>query len=211
VQTPSEQVSVVAGHVVHAPPFTPHCVGLPVTHVEPVQQPPAHVSARHAGHVPPLHAPGRQLSQAAPPEPHRASALPGSQVEPLQHPEHDVSSQRHTPPEQCCPVPQGLPVPHRQEPLAEHVSAVMPHASHLEPLSPQSFAFGGVTQVVPEQQPLVHELELQMQEPPLHTCPAPHAAPVPHRQVPFVQLSADVELQSTHADPSAPQVCRVDV
>jgi hypothetical protein len=100
-QTPAAHVSVVAGHVEQAPPPTPHCVTLAGSQVGPVQHPLGQVSARQAGQVPPLHEPGKQLSHAAPPEPHIASAFPGSHVEPLQHPVHDELSQRHAPPEQC--------------------------------------------------------------------------------------------------------------
>jgi hypothetical protein len=100
-------VSVVSGQVEHAPPPVPHWPTLAGSQVDPVQHPFGHDVASQEGQVPDVHTPGRQLPHFAPPEPHRLLSLPVSQVEPLQHPVQDVLSQRHTPPEQCWPSPQG--------------------------------------------------------------------------------------------------------
>jgi hypothetical protein len=66
---------------------------------------------------------------------------------------------------------------------------------------------GGETQVEPSQHPFGHVCALQTQAPDWHTCPAPHAADVPHWQAPAAeQLSDRVAEHPTHAAPSVPQV-----
>ena len=196
---------MVWGHCEHSPPPVPHWPTLAGSHVGPVQHPFGHDVASHEGQVPDVHTPGRQLPHIAPPEPHNVLSLPVSQIEPLQQPTHDVLSQRHTPPEQCWPSPQGSWLPHIHAPAAVHVSEVTPQSSHFDPATPQSPEDVVVTQLVPEQHP-VHELELHTQAPPLQTCPAPQAPFVPQRQRPAVQLSDVAVLQATHWAASVPHV-----
>ncbi len=160
------------------------------------------MSARHAGQVPPLHDPGKQLSHCAPPDPQKLSSFPGSQVAPLQQPSHVVPSHTHTPPEQLCPSPQGGPLPHKHAPPVVHVSAVTPQGSHCDPPEPQ-LSEVTETHVVPEQHP-VHEVELHTQAPLLQICPLPHCAFVPQRHIPAEQLSADAALHPTQVSAPMP-------
>ena len=60
-------------------------------------------------------------------------------------------------------------------------------------------------QVLPEQQPLEHDVAVHWQLPPTHTCPVAHAGPPPQEHLPLVQPSARVELQVVHALPPEPQ------
>jgi hypothetical protein len=55
----------------------------------------------------------------------------------------------------------------------------------------------------PSQQPDGHEVALHTQLPPWHTCPAAHAAPLPHPHAPPWQVSA-VEGHAAHAAPPVP-------
>jgi hypothetical protein len=144
--------------------------------------------------------------QAPPPAPQYVVVLPVSHWLPLQQPLHDVLSHSHTPPEQCCPVAHGDPVPHMQAPVvAEQLSDVAPHDAHVRPWSPHSAPVGGDTQVVPLQHPLGHVWALQTHEPDWHTCPAPHSADEPHRHAPDVeQLFESDDGHVTHVAPSVP-------
>jgi hypothetical protein len=61
-------------------------------------------------------------------------------------------------------------------------------------------------QVFPAQHPLGHDVASHTQAPLTQRWPAPQAGPVPQVQLPFVQLSALVALQATHAAPLVPQL-----
>jgi hypothetical protein len=160
----------------------------------------------------PLHAPGRQLSHVAPPEPQLSSSVPGQQVEPLQHPVgHDDGPQKHMLLEQYwASGAHGWPLvlPHVQTPMS-HVSALIPQGWHWDPWYPQLSVSGVVMQLVPAQHP-EHEVESHKQVcEELQYCPAPHWAFVPQRHTPAVQLSAVAgvpDVQSAHETPSVPQV-----
>ncbi len=96
--------------------------------------------------------------------------MPPSHWLPLQHPlGHDDESHTHVPPEQCCPVEQGDPVPHVHCPVVgEHPSDVRPHVEHARPWSPHSGPVGGDTQVVPLQHPFGHVWALHTHDPDWH-------------------------------------------
>jgi hypothetical protein len=101
-QTPAlEQLSALAPHWMHPPPFAPQAVAVGIiVHVGPEQHPVGHV-VLHPAHVPALQMSfvGQPL-QRPPPEPHAACVLPGSQVAPLQHPLQLFPSHTQLPPEQ---------------------------------------------------------------------------------------------------------------
>jgi hypothetical protein len=59
--------------------------------------------------------------------------------------------------------------------------------------------------VVPEQQPVGQEIALHTQEPPMHTWPAAHGEPLPHRHWPCAEQLSDVfGSQAVHAPPLMP-------
>jgi hypothetical protein len=77
---------------------------------------------------------------------------------------------------------------------------------HALPLIPQ-LANADATHVLPWQQPVGHDVELQTHAEFLQTWPAPHAGPVPQLQVPDrEQLSAFAGSHAEHAFPPEPQV-----
>lgn len=94
-----------------------------------------------------------------------------------------MPSQMHEPPMQRWPAAQAGPLPQRHAPPV-HVDAVMPHATHDAPAVPHAIAVPGEMHVVPEQQPLGHELGVQPLHTPAEHVPTPHevqaAPPVPH-------------------------------
>ena len=98
---------------------------------------------------------------------------------------HEAALQTHAPPTQVVPVPHCGPLPHRQSPRIEQVSARLgSHGMHARPpvphaIGPESRQFG------PEQQPLG-------QLPALHLLHAPPA-----------QVSVP---QSWHGPPAAPHI-----
>jgi hypothetical protein len=85
----------------------------------------------------------------------------------------------------------------------------MPQSMQPDPPAPHAPELVIGTHVVPEQHP-EHDWELQTQVPLSQICPAAHAAFAPHRQLPPVQLSADVASQATQAAPSRPHVGNAD-
>ena len=131
-----EHPSAVAPHGLHVPPPAPHSDTEGVKHCDPEQQPPGHVVALQLAQLPPLQngwLPWHEL-QAPPPAPQYVVVLPVSHWLPLQQPLHDVLSHSHMPPEQCCPVAHGNPVPHMQAPVVgEQLSDVAPHDEHIRP------------------------------------------------------------------------------
>ncbi len=63
-----------------------------------------------------------------------------------------------------------------------------------------------VRQVVPEQQPLGHEVRSQTQAPLTQRWPVPHGAPVPHWQAPVAEQWSEAAPQLTQALPETPQL-----
>jgi hypothetical protein len=165
-----------------------------------------------------------QVSAPTPQSTHDAPVAPhvdtdrGLQVEPEQQPSHEVASQTHSPPKQCCPPPQAGPVPHAHLP-AEHESAVIEsQATHAAPPAPQ-VASAGVLHVAPEQQPVVHMAAHLLHTPALHASPVghtvqdipalPHAAfasPVSHvvplQQPPEHDVASQMHAPLTHRCPA---------
>jgi hypothetical protein len=154
----------------------------------------------------------RQVTQAPPLSPQKVvesavSQMPFVSQQPETAP-HEATVHLQVPFEQVKPLPQGGLVPHWQPPLTQ-VSAIGTGEPALQfrqvpPLAPQEPASVTVTQVVPEQHPVEHELELHTQFPPTHCWPAAHAGPLPQAHVPLLQLSA-VEPQLPQIPPSIPQ------
>jgi hypothetical protein len=129
------------------------------------------------------------------------------QVEPLQHPDaHDAASQTQLPMMHCWPAPHAAPEPQWQVPFEAQLSETIgSHGVHELPLIPQ-FANDDWTHVLPWQQPVGHDVELQTHAMFRQTWPAPHAGPVPQLQAPDAeQLSAFVESHAEHALPPEPQ------
>lgn len=238
-QPPLVQRSVLAGsHAVHAAPDEPQALALcapverqvlllqqPAGHELALQTqlPPEHVwPAAQAAPVPQRQTPEVQVLVEPEHGPQAAPAVP--QVEALWLPKgmhwpalqqplgHEVESQTHAPPRHRCPGAQAAPVPHWQVPaVAEQRSAVGPQLRQVAPPRPHWLWVVGVTQVVPLQQPLAHELALHTQAPATHAWPAAQAAPEPQRQAPLVQLSASVALHAVHTAPEVPQAEKAGV
>jgi hypothetical protein len=59
------------------------------------------------------------------------------------------------------------------------------------------------------QQPAGHELDVQLQLPPLHSWPARQAGPSPHKQPPSLPQPFAPEPQSTHFEAETPQAAAV--
>jgi hypothetical protein len=123
------QVSVVAPHVLHAPPALPQVVRVWVSQTPLLQQPPGHEVALHT-HVPlthawpcahsfplpheqepPAHPLERKLShvwQALPPAPHVVIEAVSQVVPFVQHPVgHEAALHTHAPAMHCWPAPHG--------------------------------------------------------------------------------------------------------
>lgn len=231
-QAPLVQRSDFASHAEHVAPPLPQAAALcPAVErqVLPLQQPFGHELALQT-QVPPEQvwpapqagpAPQRQTPElqvlvdpeqgphAAPPVPQlEALWLPKATHTPaLQQPlGHEVESHTQVPPRHRCPLAHAAPAPHWQVPrVAEQRSAVAPQLVQAAPVRPHWLWVVGLTQVVPLQQPLAHELELQTHAPATHDWPALQAAPPPQRQAPLVQLSAVALLQAVHTAPDVPQ------
>jgi hypothetical protein len=69
--------------------------------------------------------------------------------------------------------------PHVQLPPTQP-SATFPQLAHAAPFVPQADAVGLAMQVVPEQQPLGHELASHTHWPLVQCCPDEHERPLPH-------------------------------
>ena len=130
------------------------------------------------------------------------------QILPAQHPVgHESLLHTQVPFTQSCPIPHAPPSPHRQAPAAEQPSDVaLPHALHAAPAAPHWAAVVVVTQVVPAQQPLGHDVASQVHLPAAQRWPAAQAGLAPQRQAPFVQVSARVVSQGVHTAPPTPQL-----
>jgi hypothetical protein len=107
-----------------------------------------------------------QVTHAAPPNP-QVAVERAAQVEPEQHPEGQlvVLQSLHTPPAQIRP--------------AQFWQAL--------PALPQLVLLVPGKQVVPEQQPLGHDVRSQVQTPVTQRWPAAHGPPAPHWQAPVVE------------------------
>jgi hypothetical protein len=71
-------------------------------------------------------------------------------------------------------------------------------------LPPHASAVGGLTQLVPLQQPAAQLAELQTQTLPTHACPGAHAAPPPHLHAPPLQESDFVGSHTAQVAPAVP-------
>ncbi len=77
-------------------------------------------------------------------------------------------------------------------------------AMHVPPTGPHAVKPGDA-HAVPEQQPVVHDVELHSHEPLTHCCPLLHAAFTPHWQAPMLlQLLAVKVLHTMHGEPPYP-------
>jgi hypothetical protein len=120
---------------------------------------------------------------------------------------HEEASQTQAPERQRWPLAHAGPAPHAQVPAVVQLSAAaVLHDTLAAPLAPQRMS-DRETQMVTSQHPDGHDVALQTHWPAEQRCPATHAAPVPHEQVPAAaQPSARVASQPTHAAPPLPQV-----
>ena len=221
------------GQFAHTAPPEPHMPwALPGSHVDPLQQPPHDVLSHtqvpprqrcpveQASPPPHVHAPAEEHPSAVaphawhckPPVPHAGPVGGEVQTFPVQHPwEHEVAVQTHTPLEHACPGLQAALAPHRQAPAGEQLSAVVAlQATHALPSIPQ-LPNSEVWQVLPLQQPVGHDAELQTQCPITHACPAPHASDEPQLHLPDAeQLSAVDGVHWAQATPATPQLPKSD-
>ena len=108
-----------------------------------------------------------QVVQVAPPVPHALVEVPALQVVPLQQPLQVTLSQTQLPETQCRFEVQAELLPHRQTPDDEQLSAVLllQVVQFAAPV-PQLLSVGGLTQLLPLQQPVGQLVESQMQLPP---------------------------------------------
>lgn len=201
-------LAIVVSHVVQAPPPAPQLVTEGTSHVDPEQQPDAHVCA-HDWHTPLTHeSPPGHAAHAAPFVPHEEgdSDWYGTHVVPLQQPaEHELPSHTHLPPTHSCPEPQAWPVPQVHTP-AVHASPEG-HAAQAAPPVPQKVDVSEESgrHVLPLQQPLGHEVALQTHPEPVHCWPAAHCAAPLQVHAPAVQPLATVVLHAVQAPPPVPQ------
>jgi hypothetical protein len=132
--------------------------------------------AVHGELEPHMQEPEAQLSESVvlqaphvpPPVPHSPVVGGSLHTFPAQHPEHDDGLHSQTPPEQTWPAPHGAAKPHSQVPDGEHWLDVEPQSTHEFPLVPHWLALG-VSQVVPLQQPVGHDVLSQTQPPAVHS------------------------------------------
>jgi hypothetical protein len=147
---------------------------------------------------------GLQVVQAAPALPQVASEAV-LQVSPRQQPLGQVSAlQTHIPLTQAWPDTQAGPLPQVHAPSVQASERVVSQAVQALPVMPQAVMIG-VVQTFPLQQPFGQEVESQRHWPPAQNCPLPHSGPVPHMQIPAVQLSALVMSQVLQVAPALPQ------
>jgi hypothetical protein len=231
VHAPDAQVSPLAQGL-HAPPFLPQApVEVPVwqtpaasqqpvgqlvasqTHAPPTQcLPPMQGALPPQRHAPPaehVSAPIPQLVHEEPLAPHVAVdavwQLPFASQQPLQV----AGPQLHAAPTQATdpPVHVGC-VPQRQAPFVQRSEFAPSQGAHAAPPVPHSVKDGVLQTPVASQQPVGQLVASQMQLAPEQRCPAPHAGPEPHWQLPLVQLSP-VAPQATQALPPAPHAASV--
>ena len=209
-QTPiAEHPSVfLASQTTHASPPNPHAPCDRLLHVGPEQQPVAQVAAQ------PVHAPAAQLSPEGqlshmlPPLPHAPAVLPAWHALPKQQPvPHETPSHVQWPLRHRVPAPQAGPVPQRQWPAVEQLSADPGvHAVQAVPGVPHEASDGNVHDV-PSQHPFGQDVASHTHTPCAQCRPALHGTLVPHRQAPVPeQLSARTGSHATQLAPAEPQV-----
>jgi hypothetical protein len=123
---------------------------------------------------------------------------------------HDVASHTQAPPLQRWPAPHTGPEPHAQLPFAHRSACVASQATQATPLVPH-VAVAGVRHVLPEQQPLGHDVASHTHTPPLQRWPTAHIAPAPHAHAPALQRSARTVSHATHAPPAVPHAAVLGV
>ena len=163
----AEQLSafVVSQAVQVAPPL-PQVEVPGMLQVAPEQQPLAQLVALQLLQTPAVQvALTGQLSQVSPAVPQALAVIPDRQDEPEQQPLQDTESQMQEPPAQCSPEPQDTPVPQRHRPSAEQLSVLIGlQLTHDAPSAPHA-ANERVSQALPLQQPLGHDVASQTQAP----------------------------------------------
>lgn len=200
-------------HAAHAAPRAPQVASASGRQSAPEQQPAGQVEALQPLQTPPRHAcPAGQGRQAPPPEPHESVASPERQAPVgVQQPSgQELPSQKQPLPVQRWPGGHDGPVPQRQPPWTEQLSAASrSQRTQLDPASPQLVSPRS-SQRLPTQQPLGQDVPSQMHRPPLQRCPPPQAGPSPHRQAPSgLQVSALLVSQVRQAAPGAPHADRL--
>jgi hypothetical protein len=90
-----------------------------------------------------------------------------------------------------------------QSPADEHPSPELPQAWHAPPLVPQAVAEGEMHAPL-EQQPPGQEFASHLHDPDTHSRPAPHAAPLPHVQLPEESQPLAPAPHDAQAAPAAP-------
>ncbi|MEP6652412.1 MAG: hypothetical protein ABJA82_03585 [Myxococcales bacterium] len=193
-----------------AAPARPQAVGEGTLQVGPEQHPLGQVTPLQPLHRPFVHTSAvGQASHVLPPAPHELAVSPGRQAPPEQHPfGHDVPSHTQVLPIHRWPSAQVFPVPQRQFPLAEQLSARLSHTAQVDPASPQ-VSSDRTAHTAPSQQPLGQEVASQMHCPPAQRWPPAHGGAPPHRHSPpNPQRSARVVSQGMHAVPFIPQFVR---
>jgi hypothetical protein len=190
LHAPLRQRSALLPQAAHIAPLLPHCGAVSfasATQLVPLQQPfgqlvESHTHwplwhrwpAPHAAIPPQVHRPVFTLQPSAfaphavqvlPPAPHWFALGLVTQVPPEQQPDGQLTeSHWHMPDTQRWPAPQVTPAPHWHMPIAQ-LSDIALHATHAAPPPPQAWVVGGVTQVLPEQQPDRQLVESQTQLP----------------------------------------------
>jgi hypothetical protein len=181
-----EQLSArVASQPMQTAPPLPQLVGDGALHTAPAQQPLGQLVALQPLQWPAVQVwPAGQVVQALPPPPHEVTLSPVKHAPPEQQPlGQDVPSQTQVLATQRCPGVQVAPAPQRQVPVAEQLSERASQATQLDPALPQA-ATERVEQIAPLQQPPGQDVASQTQSPLSQRWPPPHAADVPHAQLP---------------------------
>jgi hypothetical protein len=146
-----------------------------------------------------------QLVHAAPVCPHVFTSVNVTHVVPEQHPVgHVVTSHTQLPLTQCKFDAHTLPVPHRQLPVLQLSAFAVSQVPQAPPAVPHCDVVPGATQTPPAQHPVGHDVASHTHALFKHRCPTPHAAAVPHRQLPSPQLFALVALQAVQVAPLTP-------
>jgi hypothetical protein len=168
--------------------------------------------------VQPLHTPALQLCpagqgwQAPPPAPHEAGLVPGRHAPfAAQQPSgHERMSHTQPLPMQRWPGRQAAPVPQRQPPAVEQLSASTgSQVTHVDPASPHE-STARSRQRPDMQQPLGHELASHTHWPPAQRCPPAQARFGPQWHMPpGPHPSALVGSQVWQAAPAIPHVGRL--
>jgi hypothetical protein len=179
------------------PPVTLQAAAPPQLQAPPAEQPSA---------------PASQAAQTAPAAAHWAAVLGDTQAPPTvavqQPPGQDWSSQRHAPPLQRWPAPQGALPPQVHWPAVEQPSPEVAHPWQRSPAGAQASSVVSV-QVPPRsavQQPVGQLVASHWQTPPRQRWPVAHRVPPPQAQVPVAEQPSATSPQSVHAPPARPQL-----